>query len=230
MLLATLSWTRPGAPSLVRACGAGCALALAVAVKPIVMPLALPLGWAMRQHSRWVVVAAISAAATGLLLYLPFVMWGDGIDGLFNTVGVFVSRWHFNGSLHRLVVAVTGSTTTANFAMVGLLAGVLCVATWCQKDVWQTTTLFLLVSLLCSSTVYPWYLLWVLVLVPIRFDLAVWIFSLTITWSYVVLADIASWQVPRWLLILEYAPVYGAIALSMWLQRRSASCGIRNNV
>lgn len=229
MLLASLVWTNPRAPTLARACGAGCALALAVAVKPIVMPLVLPLAWAMRQHLRWIVIAGISAAATGLLLYLPFFLWGDGIDGLFNTIGVFVSRWSFNGSLHQLVVAVTGSTAIASLAMVGLLTGILCVATWLQKDVWQTATLFLLVSLFCSSTVYPWYLLWALVLVPIRFDLAVWVFSVTITWSYVVLADIASWQVPRWLLILEYSPVYGALALSVWWQRRSRLSGIRDD-
>jgi len=218
MLLLALVLTRPSAISLRRAVAAGAVFAAAVAVKPIMLPLALPLAWALRQRRYLVVAAAVSAFVMVLVFYLPFVFSEGALRGMIETIGVFSSRWSFNGSLQNLIVWAIGSVKWANVSMALLLMAVLGASMWCGHDRWQTTLVFLLTGLLFSSTVYPWYLLWVLVIVPIRFDLSVWLFSFTIIGGYVVLGHMQQWQVPWWILIVEYVPVYACL---IWTVLRS---------
>jgi len=94
-----------------------------------------------------------------------------------STAQVFANHWHFNCSAYAILSGFTGRTTFTNAAMAGLS---IVMMLWCMArggDRWQAATVFLFAGLLLSSTVYPWYLLWALALVPIRFDLGVWVFG-----------------------------------------------------
>ena len=71
---------------------------------------------------------------------------------------------------------------------------------------------------LLSSTAHPWYLLWTLALIPIRFSPALWVFSLTVTLSYAAHLNPAEYQPPAWLVVIEYLPVY-AVLLGLPLAR-----------
>jgi hypothetical protein len=77
----------------------------------------------------------------------------------------------------------------------------------------------LLAALLVSSTVHPWYLLWPLALLPLRFSPATWVWSLTVPLSYVALVNPEGYHVPAWGLAAEYGPVALALvgtALVCW--------------
>lgn len=205
-----------------RALLGGLAFGLAAAVKPIVVPLAGALAWSMRRAPRAVAWWAAGTLAAGAVLYVPLALLDHGLSGLLDTGIIFFSRWHFNCSLQALAVAVTGSTTTANLIMA---AGPLAVLGLCMAlglNPWHTATVFLFMGLLFSSTVYPWYLLWALAMVPIRFDPAVWVFSLTIAWSYSVLGHPTQWHVAPWVLALEYLPVYAVLGWQVirWFRQR----------
>ena len=41
----------------------------------------------------------------------------------------------------------------------------------------------------------------------------------TVAWCYVVLADPSQWQLPLWVVVVEYAPVYAMITYVM-IRRR----------
>ena len=86
-------------------------------------------------------------------------------------------------------------------------------------DLWRITFVFLFAGLLVSSTVYPWYLLWVLVFVPLYFDKAMWVFSLTVGWSYVALLS-DEFALPTWLRFVEYVPVYALVGWQVWQSRQ----------
>ncbi len=202
--------------SVLRMIACGVVFAGAVAVKPIVLPLALPMVWRLRGSRVGVVVAVCGVVLSGALLYVPFVVWGDGMGRLIDTGGAFVGTWSFNSSMHGLTAYLTGSATAAGVGAGVLLVGVLVWCVWWGYDVWRVAGVYLFAALLVSSTAYPWYLLWALALVPMRFGLAVWVYSVTIMWSYAVLSDMTLWRVPLWVAVAEYVPVYAVLGVCAW--------------
>ena len=194
----------------------GVAFAGALAVKPIVLPLALPWVWAMRAQPRHVAAAGLGAVLTIVALYLPLALWGGGMDRLWDTAGAFMGDWSFNSSLHGPLVYMTGSKPIAGVILGGLLLGVLGVCMARGFDVWRTATVFMFASLLLSSTAHPWYLLWALALTAVWFNWGVWVYSLTIAWSYAVLRDVAQWELPAWVVVVEYVPVYLVVAVELF--------------
>lgn len=196
-----------GRPSWRRALGGGVLWAGSVAVKPMGLLVALPVIWGRGWRRGEVVAGAIAAGATLLVLYLPFVLMDGGLGRLFDTAGVFMGRWAFNSPIHKPVEVFTGSRALANAVACGVLIAVWVGCLVRHHDPWRGGRTLLLAALLVSSTVHPWYLLWALALLPLRFEAGLWVLSLTIGWSYAVLGDVMGWDLPAWVLILEYLPV-----------------------
>ncbi len=203
----------------------GAAFAAAVAVKPIVLPLAIPIVWRLRSSLRGVAVAGGGAVFALCALYLPFVFLDGGLSRMFETIGSFVGQWSFNSSLHAAAVYATGSKTIAGVLMAGLLITVLIGGMALRWGLWRVACVYLFAALLLSSTVYPWYLLWALAFVSIRFGLGVWVFSLTITWSYAVLGNAVAWELPVWVVVVEYTSVYAAVIWALTVVWRSVLRG-----
>lgn len=199
-----------------RAIGGGAAMAAAAAVKPIILPITLPMAWKMRHH-RWALgVSAASSVIMGMLLLVPMCLLGGGMARLLDTAQTFVSTWAYNSPLHTPLRWVTGSKSLTDLIMVGVVLAVVfrCMAR--GLDLWRTAGWVLFVLLWVSSTVHPWYLLWALPFVALRFNPAVWVWSLTISFSYAVLGDVAHWRLPIGVTVWEYAPVCAALGWS-WI-------------
>ncbi len=200
--------------------GAAC-FAAAIAVKPVVLPLAMPIAWSVRRQP-WSVGLGVCVAATVLVgLYVPFLFMEDGIQGLFDTVKRFVAVWDHNSSAHALL-SEYGGRQMASSVCAGLLGAALMAAMVAGCDVWRVVMVYMFAAILLTTTAHPWYVLWALALVPLRFSAALWALSLTITWSYVAWRDVDAWQVPTWVRVMIYAPVYGLIVVELvrwWLRR-----------
>ena len=86
-----------------------------------------------------------------------------------------------------------------------------------RRGPWLGAQLVLLLMVLLSPAVHPWYLLWALILAPLGRSLAVWIASLTISfgyaaWRYRVGDDGGyGWGVPPWLIAASWIPVWIAL-------------------
>ena len=197
------------------ALSAGSAFALAIGVKPLVVPLAVPLAWSLRHKPKMLVAAACATVMTLMALYLPFALADGGLGGMLETVRIFTAKWAFNSSLHTPLVSMLGKPV-AYTILAGVLLALLIWAT-AAFDAWRACMVYLLAALLLSSTAHPWYLLWALALLAIRFNTALWAFSLTISCSYVALADLETYRVPLWAKCIEYGPVY---ALVLWQAAR----------
>jgi len=223
LLLASLRLVGRGrsSPGVGMAWLGGVAFAGALAVKPVVLPLAIPLLWAMRTQPRAVAAAGFGGMLAIVAVYLPFVSWGGGMGRLWDTAGAFVGTWSFNSSLHGPLVYITGSKAIAGVILGGGLLGVLWVCMARGFDVWRTATVFMFASLLFSSTAHPWYLLWALALAAGRFNWGIWVYSLTVCWSYAVLEDVVQWELPAWVVVVEYVPVYAVVAVELfrWINR-----------
>jgi hypothetical protein len=193
---------------------AATAFGLAVAVKflPIVLT---PLYW-RRLRIRDGLVAALVFG----LLYLPFLEYGRIPVGSLST---YVQRFRFNDPVFATLERVASPQIVAGLAV---FAG-LVTAAWlrskpsaCCANQWAWP---MAASLACAPVVYPWYLLWLLPFLRSTSTLPLMVWTVSILPTYFVwrLRSLGhEWQVPGWVLLLEYGSV--AIAAAMVSLRRMA--------
>jgi len=186
---------------------AAIAFALAVAVKflPIVL---LPLYW-RRVRVRDGLLAVLVFA----LLYVPFVQHGRVPIG---SLGSYVQRFRFNdpvfAALERLATPqiIAGVSALVGLVLAGWLRtkAQLC---WADKWAWPMAA-----SLACAPVVYPWYLLWLLPFLSSESTVPLMVWTISILPTYLVwhLRSLGkAWQVPNWVLLLEYGSVVLAAAI-----------------
>ena len=80
--------------------------------------------------------------------------------------------------------------------------------------------------LLFSPTVYPWYLIPAVALLPLHPDAGLLLFSGTVALTYAPLAAYratGAWRLPGWVMVVEYGTWAAVAAGSWWLSRRSAA-------
>jgi alpha-1,6-mannosyltransferase len=193
---------------------AAIAFGLAVAVKflPIVLT---PLYW-----RRLRVRDGLLAGLVFVLLYVPFLGYGQIPIG---SLGTYVQSFRFNDPVFATLERVASPQMVAGLAvLLGLVT-----AGWlrskppaCCADKWAWP---MAASLACAPVVYPWYLLWLLPFLRSTSTLPIMVWTLSILPTYIVwhfrsLGRL--WQVPGWVLLLEY----GSVALSaviVLLRRRA---------
>jgi hypothetical protein len=186
---------------------AAIAFGLAVAVKFLPIVLA-PLYW-RRVRIRDAFVAVLIV----VVLYLPFL---DGWRLPIGSLGIFVQRFRFNDPLFATLERVASPQIVAGLA---LLVGLVTAAWFRSKprassaDEWAWP---MAASLVCAPVVYPWYLLWVLPFLRSTATVPLIIWTVSILPTYLVwhLRSLGqAWQVPGWVLCLEYGSVAMAAAI-----------------
>jgi hypothetical protein len=209
MLLAILLWRiKPRAESIWVV-----PLALATCVKPMPAPAGLFL--ALSEKGRpWRVIRAGTVGAVvcgGLLALFLLREGGEEWSQLVHTAREFYERWEFQGSIFTPLQHLLDDGKLARRICVILLILVWLGLAIRRIEAITATRVLLLAALLLSTTAWPWYLLWAFALFPLRPSPALWVASLTMSWSYVVLGDVVEWTVPWWSIWLTYVPIYGAL-------------------
>lgn len=198
-----------------REAGAGVAFALAVLTKYI--PLLLVPALLRARAWRALGVAAVVAA----VLFAPFL--GDGAS-LGGGLKAYARHWEFNGSLFPLLRAIFPHGDGARLLLSALLA-LAAVAigvrirslTGAALAVWAA-------FLLASPTVYPWYLVPGVALLPLHPDPGLLLFSGLVALTYLPLAEFratGAWVVPAWVSWVEYGGLAVAWAVA-WFASRAA--------
>jgi hypothetical protein len=185
-------------------------LAISVKILPAVLA---PLYW-RRVRIRDGLLAALAAG----LLYAPFL--GRGTVPL-GSVGTYVQRFRFNGPIFAALERGLRPQAAAGLAVLfGLLTAV-----WmrrkrpaCSPDAWAWP---MAASLATAPVVYPWYLLWLVPFVHTASALPLMIWTLSIlpvyfVWYSHMLGQ--PWQVPGWVLLLEYGPVAAAAVIAVLIR------------
>jgi alpha-1,6-mannosyltransferase len=184
---------------------AGIALAASVAAKLVAAPLVLMM------NRRTVL-------AFGLTL-IAIIGFGFQAGNPLGTMALFASTWESNGSVYGLATALIDPRLYRVFAA-GALLGVLWWVRDGRRDLMTSAAAYFFALFLLAPVVHPWYLLWLLAIVPLRhapldrIGVAALAWTATVALSYVahqqMLAN-GSWTIPPAILLLEYAPVYGLL-------------------
>ncbi len=189
----------------------GVSLAAAALVKYFAAAL-LPNG--TRGGSTPTTVAAFSAAA--ILLYLPY---ADAGARLFEGLLAYAEHWRFNDSLYGVLAWVVPSGWAPRAIVAAI---VLLVVAQSVRNEWTLErTAFWLIGtiLLLSPTVHPWYLVWIVPLIAIRFSRA-WLFLTgSVFISYYGLEtyrEIGIWPEPWWTKLAIYGPFFAMLIAGTW--------------
>jgi hypothetical protein len=192
---------------------AAAALAGSVAAKLVAAPLVLLL------PARRSVLPAF--AATLLLLYLPF---ADAGSALLGSLGTFARTWESNGSIYALLGSMLGGENYRLVALLALVSAIMFMRMRATR-LTDTATIYFLMLFALAPVVHPWYLLWILALLPLRAHPLDAVGIAALTWTVtVVLAYTAhhqqslvgEWRIPGAVLLLEYLPVYGMLGYAIW--------------
>jgi alpha-1,6-mannosyltransferase len=187
---------------------AAVAFGLAIAVKFLPAVLA-PLYW-----RRVRIRDGLLAALVLCLLYAPFLGRGSIPVG---SISTYVQRFRFNDPIFTNLERWMRPQVAAGLAVsFGLVAAV-----WlrnkrqaCSLDAWAWP---MAISLAAAPVIYPWYLIW---LVPFlhpasTLPLMIWtlsILSVFFVWYSHTLGQ--PWQVPVWILLLEYGSFAAAAVIA----------------
>jgi len=190
----------------------GVAFGAAVLVK-LVPLLLLP---ALARRRAWTALA--TAAAFSLLLYVPFrsagAMLGEGLR-------VYARHWEFNGPIYALIRPWFRDGDAPRLALALALVGALAVIAWRARTLSGAALASWIAFLLLSPTVYPWYLIPAVALLPLHPDPGLLVLSGTIALSYLPLPVFrisGVWLLPSWILWAEYA-----LPAALWVAAGAAA-------
>lgn len=162
------------------------------------------------------------AAAAAILLFLPF--WSAGAS-LWSGLTTYLARWEFNGSLYPLLrVGIRSEEWTRIILAAALAAGSLWISVRARTATGAAMALFA-GYLLTSPTVYPWYLVPLVALLPLHADAGILVFSGLVALSYAPLPTYlatGAWTLPAWVPCVEYGGTIVAVVAGAVLARRSS--------
>jgi len=176
----------------------GLAWGLAAATK--YTPLLLVPFFARRRYWGFLAVGL----ATGILLTVPFLGAGGA---LLSGLGTYLRHWEFNGPLYPVLATVTGSGLAARVILaVALVLGTAAVARHARSASGATLAVFAC-ALAASPTVYPWYLVPMIALLPLHPSPSLLALSGLVALSYAPLPRyhaLGEWTLPAWIPWIEY--------------------------
>jgi hypothetical protein len=196
---------------------AGIAFALAVLTK-YVPGLLLP--WFVRSRA-WVLLA--TAAVTAAMLLAPFLAAGPALT---TGLGIYARHWEFNGALYPLLRGGIDSEIGVRLLLVGAGAALALVIAWRSRSASGAALATMVSFLLLSPTVFPWYVVPAVALLPLHPDRGMLVFSGLVALSYLPLPayrETGVWALPGWIVWVEYGgltAVWASALVTGALRRR----------
>jgi alpha-1,6-mannosyltransferase len=162
-----------------------------------------------------------AAAVVAVALYAPFA--GAGRT-LWTGLLTYLRDWEFNGSLFPILRNTTGSKETAKWILAAFLGLVTVVVSIRSRSAAGTVAALYAAYLLASPTVFPWYLVPLIALLPLVPDAGVLAFSGLVALSYLSLSAYRAtgvWALPAWVPWVEYGGAGAVWAGARLLPRRA---------
>ncbi len=197
-------------------------LAFGVSILTKYVPALLAPAWARRGTGRLLLVAA----GVVLLLHAPFAGAGSS---LWTGLATYSRHWEFNGSLYPLLRAAGLGSDAARALLAAALAACALLAGRRVRPASAAALACFTALTLLSPTVFPWYLVPIVALLPLHPDPGWIVVTGLVPLSYITLSGYVTggaWRLPVWVPWVEY----GTLALAwgaVWLARRRQAAGRR---
>lgn len=188
-------------------------LGLAIAVKPVALAV-LPILFFGEKTTGGRVRVVLIPAVTVLLGFLPYL--GDA--GPWESLFTLTQHWAFNGSVFNLVYGVIGNNQHARLVCGTVLAGALVLLARSTRDFLPKVYFAILLLLLFSPVVHPWYVAWLTVLLPAVPYWSGMAFSATVSLTALTVLTFATggaWNEHPGVSMLEYLPVAAFLLIEM---------------
>ncbi|MGE5179057.1 MAG: glycosyltransferase 87 family protein [Bacteroidota bacterium] len=217
--LALLESSGEGREATLRRVRGGLALGASALVK-LVPAAFIP---ALLRRRAWVAAAAMILLCVAL--YLPF--RGAG-PMLWEGLRIYARNWEFNGPAYALLRPIFRSGDAPRLLLAGAFAIATLAIAWRARTLSGAMLATWTAFLLLSPTVYPWYLVPVVALLPLHPDAGLLLLSGTVALTYLplpVYRATGAWNVPAWILWTEYGTltlVWTVTAAARALQARRA--------
>lgn len=192
---------------------AGAALGAAVLVKVVPM-LLVP---ALARRRAWATLAAATLLIA--LLYLPFRSAGTM---LWEGLRIYARNWEYNGPVYAAIRPFFRNGDEPRLLLAGALAAALGVIAWRARTLSGAALASWMAFVLLSPTVYPWYLVPAIALLPLHPDPGLLLFSGTVALTYLPLPVFRAtgvWTLPPWIPWVEYGSL-AAAWIAAWVLRR----------
>lgn len=191
---------------------AGLALALMVGIK-LLPVLFFPFCFLhFKGRDRWRFAAW--AVLPVLLSYLPYM---SHLPALFDSFRAYANTWQFNNAIYEaaiLVMPVAAARMTMGIALISLLVILLVRPGGVRRKLCMVWMLLILLS----PTFFPWYLLWLVPLVPLERRLWLHLAYGASFLSYLILIDyrtVGVWQHSWWWLLPEWLLLVPCFAIAL---------------
>lgn len=151
-----------------------------------------------------------------LVVFLPF---AEHLESHILNILMVGSEWQFNDSLFSLFLFVTKSISISKALVIftmALLAGIVWRSQWSPV---KSAMIMIGGALLLTTTVQPWYLLWIIPFLCFSLNRAWLLFTGLIMLSYHVLIryDVEGiWSESLWIKLSIYIPFYSLLLSDAW--------------
>ncbi|HTY11449.1 MAG TPA: hypothetical protein VMF88_10295 [Bacteroidota bacterium] len=188
-------------------------LGLSISIKPVGL-IILPALFFFENGWRNKVYALLLPLMTVGAQFLPYIFTSNPFETLFS----FTKNWSFNGAVFELVYLYFQDNQTSRLVCAGMVAVFILILNVKRRDLLHTVYFSLLLLMLLSPVVHPWYVAWVVAVLPVMRK-----------WSGIALAAGASltsftvmnyrltgvWQQYPTAMVIEYLPVAVLLAVEL---------------
>lgn len=193
-------------------------LAFAVLIKPaaaVIFPIYLFYveGWKVKIINASIFISVVAGS------FFPFTIDANPFESLF----LFAERWVFNGAVYSLINIFIGDYLTARIICGVIFAAIYALIFFSKFELREKIFYSMLILLLCSPIVHPWYVGWLAALLILN--------SMRSGIVFVALASLTSitvynfetakvWKEYPVVLMIEYIPVFFFLLREIILRRK----------
>jgi hypothetical protein len=151
------------------------------------------------------------------VLLIPFIPYALDANP-FEALATFSEHWYFNGALFSVLYPSFSDNQTTRLWCFAIMAIVLVTLYLSKRPLHDKAVLAVLLLLLCSPVAHPWYMGWLIVLLPlapISSGLALAATASLPSITFVTYQLTGVWKDYPLVLVLEYAPVIAFLLVDL---------------
>jgi len=201
-------------------------LCLSMSIKPVGLVL-LPILIIHEQIWKKRILLLVIPALTISFQFIPYLLNSNPLEALFT----FVKHWTFNGVVFESLNLFFFNNQKTRLICALLFGLFLLLLSVSKKQLFDKLYLSVLLLLLFSPVVHPWYIAWLMIFLPImqRWSGILYVASASLTSLTVLNYKLFGvWKQEAVVLIIEYLPVIVFLFFELWTPHNTAALPDKN--